>query len=382
MNRPVLVVLDAHYFWTQELFSNCSHEFDVLLLKPRDFRAQRREQGKLLFQWKPKQIASHVWEQHFPMPPGWLFGYWGISSRLLAFFIRKFARKRQLFFAYCYPWYASLAKKLKGKSLYYSIDDYHDYWPGKGAKTNRLEEVAVRSADGVVCVSKFRQELFQRMRPKQPERILHLPHGCSTKFMVDQVLREPLPLAGAVKPFARPVCGYIGALNNRFDFAFLAKVARLMPDVQFVLGGSEPKESEGSEEWFTGVNAARQTTNVHFLGRVPHDQVGFTLQSFDVLLMAYSRCDFNTSACPMKLWDYMGTGRPVVANEAVPEVLLWKSVIRIGRTPAEYAQEIRQSLAFPLWEAERRLEIARENTWENQGRKLVQFLRDQGLLNV
>jgi hypothetical protein len=40
------------------------------------------------------------------------------------------------------------------------------------------------------------------------------------------------------------------------------------------------------------------------------------LNSFDVLLMSYSECNFNTNACPAKLWDYLGTLLPIVANTA------------------------------------------------------------------
>lgn len=381
MTRPLLVVLDAHYFWTQELFRNCTSEFDVLLLKPRDFRAQRRERGKLFYQRTPVSIGPGVWEQHLPMPPGWLFHFWFLTSRFLAYGIRKFSGKRQIILAYCYPQYASLTKQLKSKSLYYSIDDYHDYWPGREEETARLEAKCIQSVDAVIAVSAYRTALFQGIRKNEPERIFHLPHGCSTQFMVEVPLAEPLPVQGKTQGIARPICGYIGALNNRFDFAFLAQVATLLPNVQFVLGGDEPKATEGSLLWFEGYSDCNSLANIHFIGRVQHDEVGRTLQSFDVLLMPYAKCGFNTSACPMKLWDYMGTSRPVVANDAVPEVLLWDDVIRIGKTPAEFAEKIQESLKNPEWEAANRLRIARDNTWQKQGGRLCAFIRKSGLTN-
>ncbi|MGF1572256.1 MAG: glycosyltransferase [Sumerlaeia bacterium] len=380
MPKPVLVVLDAHYFWTRELFSNCSGEFDVLLLKPRDFRAQKAELGKYCYQHAPKFVSNGVWEQHIPMPPGWLFNFWFISARFIARSIKKFAGNRPITLVYCYPYYASLAKLFPCKSVYYSIDDYNDYWPGREAQTALLEKHCVEMADACVCVSDYRTQLFRGYKQHQPERILHLPHGCHREFMVEAPLLQPLPLKENLQAFNRPVCGYIGALNNRFDFPFLAEVAAKLPDIQFVLGGTEPNPGDGSSQWYTGYKLCVTRDNVHFMGRIPHDQVGKTLQSFDVLLMPYAKCAFNTSACPMKLWDYMGTSRPVVANDAVPEVLLWQHVIHIGTEPAEFAAKIEESLADPSWMAQARLEIARDNTWKNQAERLCSFLPQQGLL--
>ena len=376
--KPVLAVLDAHYFWTRELFTQGRERFDVLLLKPRDFRAQRRELGRWSLQFSAKQLSEGVWEMHLPMPPGWLFGGWGMTQRVLAMLIKRFAAGRPLVLASCYPYYLGLEERLQCPLIYYSIDDYHDYWPGREKQTEELERRIVAKADCCVCVAEYRTKLFQSWIPQGDRgKILHLPHGCSPAFMVEKPLVTPLDLPKNLMNHQRPIAGYIGALNNRFDFAFLSKVSALRPNTTFLLGGDPPKQSEGSDEWFQGVQATRQLPNVHFIGRVPHGDIGRHLQSFDVLLMCYSESRFNTSACPMKLWDYMGTSRPVVANAAVPEVLQWNSVIRVGKNPEEYANQLDAALANPEWKSDERLAIARENSWQRQGEKLLDFFEHQ-----
>ncbi len=379
--KPVLAVLDAHYFWTRELFTQCREQFDVLLLKPRDFRAQRRELGRWSLQLSAKPLSEGVWEMNLPMPPGWLFGGWGITQRVLAMLIKRFAAGRPLVLASCYPFYLGLEDRLQCPLIYYSIDDYHDYWPRREKQTEELERRIVAKADCCVCVAEYRTKLFQSWIPQgDREKIMHLPHGCSPAFMVEKPLLAPLDLPQNLNNHRRPIGGYVGALNNRFDFAFLSEVATLRPNVTFLLGGDPPKESEGSAEWYQGVQAARQLPNVHFIGRVPHGDIGRHLQSFDVLLMCYSESRFNTSACPMKLWDYMGTSRPVVANAAVPEVLLWESVIRVVLNPEGFAGELDAALVDTAWKASERLAIARENSWKRQGEKLLDFLSIQQVI--
>jgi hypothetical protein len=103
---------------------------------------------------------------------------------------------------------------------------------------------------------------------------------------------------------------------------------------------------------------------------VEHDQLGDYLNAFDVLLMCYSDCQFNRNASPAKLWDYLGTGLPIVANDRNPETLLWCEVIQIGETPEAFAEKLRRVLVTESAALrERRLEIARAHTWEQLSKR-------------
>ena len=58
-----LVLLDANFYWSEQLFSSYQDFADILLLKPRDFRAFRQDYGNYLTDLQPKQIAKKIWEQ-------------------------------------------------------------------------------------------------------------------------------------------------------------------------------------------------------------------------------------------------------------------------------------------------------------------------------
>jgi glycosyltransferase involved in cell wall biosynthesis len=202
----------------------------------------------------------------------------------------------------------------------------------------------------------------------------HLPLGSTPEFMSDtdgKASSDLMPLRGV----SRPQAGYIGALNWRFDYHFLAQVAERLPQIQFVLGGKVPADSDGDANWLEGLRRARALPNVHFIGWVEHSAIGVYLRAFDVLFMCYSECRFNRNASPAKLWDYLGSARPVVANDRNPETLLWREVIRVGASPDAFAQAIGEALAEQGKELpERRLEIARAHNWEELSRRLEEII--------
>lgn len=375
-----IAVLDANFYWAEQLYSAYAEYADVLLLRPVDFRAFKRRYGKYFIDTHPQPTSAHIWEQRICCPPGWLFYYWPLTQFFLYRAIRRFQADGSLTFVFSYPYYAGLARALNTYSIYYAIDDYQDYWPKRQAQTIAQEKQAIATASLTLCAAKHRLQHLQMLYPEHAERIVHIPHGCSPRFIADQVLEAPQLLPSTLQKYGidsnkRPIAGYIGALNYRFDFSFLAAVAKQMPELTFVLGGKLPSISDGSVDWWQGVERCKALSNIRFIGFVPHEQLGAYLQSFDVLLMLYSKCSFNQNACPTKLWDYMGTSRPIVANSAVPEVLLWQDLFHVVQTPQQYVMAIRNALAEPSWQANERLSTAQSNTWKDQSRKLHNIIQ-------
>lgn len=371
-----LVVLDANAFWTEQLYSACARFADVLLLKPRDFRAHHRLHGTWQSDLAPRKIRDRVWEQRFSMPPGWMFSLWPLAERSIAKHVRQFAGGDRLILVITYPQYRSLVRMLRpAKSIYYNLDDYSDNWPSRVKAMVEWERETVRITDLTICIAQHRQEELRKRAPENGARILHLPLGCTPQFMSDASAKREIPIA--LQKVRRPLAGYIGALNSRFDFEFLCEVAERLPDVNFVLGGKVPSREQGSASWWSGCERARGLANVHFIGWVEHDRLGDYLNSFDLLLMCYSDCRFNRNASPAKLWDYLGTGLPVVANDRNPETLLWREVIHIGEDPEMFARKLRDGLTGESAALrERRLAFARAHTWEELSKRLEQLVKE------
>ena len=299
-----------------------------------------------------------------------MFSLWPLAERSIAKHIRHFAGQDPLVLIIVYPQYRSIIQRLgPALSVYYNLDDYSDNWPRRSHALANWEEETVVNADVTICIAQHRTEKLQTRVPEKVRDIFHLPLGCTPEFMAGSTSDWKIP--DALRKIRRPMAGHIGALNFRFDFEFLSDAAEQLPDVSFVIGGDLPSERDGNASWWSGYKRARKLPNVHFIGWIEHAQLGDFLQSFDVLVMPYSECTFNVNACPAKLWDNLGSGRPIIANEANPETLRWREIVRIGRTPSGFAEEIRSALRRDSVEdRQRRLEIAHAHTWENLNHRL------------
>ena len=370
-----MIVLDANAFWTEELFSSCARCADILLLKPRDFRAHYARHHRLRGDVSAKKIREGVWEQRFSMPPGWMFSLWPMSARVLAKHIRRFVSGAPFVLVVTYPQYRSLIPLLcPTLSIYYNLDDYADNWPNHADRMERWENETVATADLTICIAEHRAEQLRARVAAKAAQIYHLPLGATPRFMSEPGERVS-PDPELLRRIPRPRVGHVGALNWRFDYEFLARVARELPQIQFVLGGKVPGDSDGAPAWLEGLRRARELSNVHFIGWVEHDAIGKYLRAFDALFMCYSECRFNRNASPAKLWDYLGSARPVVANDRNPETLLWREVIRIGANPEAFAKAITDALAEQGDElSARRLEIACAHTWDKLSRRLEEIV--------
>lgn len=371
-----IAVLDANAFWTEQLFRQCGHFAEVLLLKPRDFRAHRQLRGTWSSDSMPRQVIGRVWEQYFSMPPGWMFGLWPLACRKIQNAIRHFAGSEPLTLVLTYPQYRSLIPALKpARSVYYNLDDYRDNWPGRGAKVPRWEQDLVEMADITICIADHRARLLRNQHPAKTAKIFHLPIGCTPEFMAKPGERQKYSIPEVVLRIPGLRSLYVGALNWRFDYEFLAEAAERLAQVNFILGGKIPTCHDGDSKWRRGLERAKRCPNVHFIGWIEHAHLGDYLNTVDLLFMCYSECQFNTNACPAKLWDYFGTGLPVVTNAANPETLLWRDVVHIGRTPDEFATAMRGVLIGErAGLRERRLQIAHDHRWEELAVRLQAML--------
>jgi GT2 family glycosyltransferase len=105
--------------------------------------------------------------------------------------------------------------------------------------------------------------------------------------------------------------------------------------------------------------------NVHHLGIRPHAEIGAYLQGFDVGLVPHLINDFTRSLDPLKTYEYLAAGLPVISTPAgIPEELA-PFVVQVT-TPAELVQQAERVIRDdddPRHAADRRGAVAAE-TWD------------------
>jgi glycosyltransferase involved in cell wall biosynthesis len=109
-------------------------------------------------------------------------------------------------------------------------------------------------------------------------------------------------------PRAELVVGYHGAIAAWFDFDLLATVAAAMPKAVFVLIGPVTSEVRGR------LHEVSSLPNVAWLGERRSSDIAAYVQSFDVGAIWFVENDLTAAVSPLKLYEYLASGVPVVSS--------------------------------------------------------------------
>jgi teichuronic acid biosynthesis glycosyltransferase TuaH len=186
-------------------------------------------------------------------------------------------------------------------------------------------------------------------------RTLLLPNGCD----VDHFTRPHAPppeLAGD-----EVVVGFAGGLTWRVDFELLAAVAEARPDWRLALVGEGPAAEPGPP-------------NLVRFGAKPYAELPAWVQRFDVALIPYRQEPFNLASFPLKVFEYLAAGTPVVSTP-LPALEGMAPFVRIAADAEQYVAAVDEALtAGPS--AEECRELGRANSWDHRAAELEAVLSD------
>jgi glycosyltransferase involved in cell wall biosynthesis len=180
--------------------------------------------------------------------------------------------------------------------------------------------------------------------------------------------------------------GYSGHFYPGRGMELLTEIARLLPDVNFLWMGGRQEDIIPWEEVLTEQSIHNVTTT----GFIPNSRLPLYQAAADVLVMPYgnkisgsSGGDISRVINPMKMFDYLAAGRPIIASE-IPvfhEVLTEETAIFCEpENGQDWARAIRK-----LWNnPEKRLQMghcatasAKKYTWKNRTRITLEKLKRQ-----
>lgn len=167
----------------------------------------------------------------------------------------------------------------------------------------------------------------------------------------------------------RPRIGFVGAItDHKLDLPLLRALAAAHPEYSIVLLG---KVGEG-DPW-AEVESLRECPNVHWLGPRPYGSLPAYLKGFDVALLPSVINGYTLGMFPMKFFEYLGAGCPVVAT-ALPSLAEFGHVAALAASPAQFVAAVERTLRGEAPPLERRLEVAREHTYERRTARMMELL--------
>lgn len=257
--------------------------------------------------------------------------------------------------------------KCRDKFLIYdAMDDWAAFFDDREQRlTDNEYEVAAR-ADLVLAVSR---KLYDRL--KGVNRNTHLiPNGVDSDYFgtaTTYARNENDPLYDYRN---QKTVGYVGGIHDWVDVDLMVETARLLPEMLFVLIGPALKSLKPK---FAGVG------NIVYLGPRPYSELIRHVSYFHAGIIPFKLNLLNESTNPIKLYEYLGAGLPVIST-AMPEVVCHRAegVVHIAYGPEEFAGEIVKAVAMTDDRAcrERRLKLAAENSWASRAGLLLELIEE------
>ncbi|MDF5720715.1 MAG: glycosyltransferase [Rhizonema sp. PD37] len=239
-----------------------------------------------------------------------------------------------------------------------------------------LFQVAVTVADTV------RESMIQHGMP--PEKLIKLHNGYNHSFMVRQPEKATEWRKKLLKNERLHLVVYSGALRQFKGINVLVDVAALMPNIQFVCAGGNVQEVAHYQQ----LAQEKQVDNITFLGYVLHLDLPSLLQAADILAHPHCSGKAATFTSPMKLFDYLTSGNPIVATE-IPSLIEFKNTKAIAAwcepdNPKEFAKAVAQVLETHPRKIQGHthiIDFVKHYSWENRAAKILSYV-DESLRPV
>ncbi len=247
-------------------------------------------------------------------------------------------------------------------ALYHCIDNFRasGYPLVSQEQISVMEETLCRKVDLVLTRT---PGLAETLRPAS--RQLEVISGGVdldqfNPFRPDRRLSSPPELDALPKP----MIGLVGSLDDRLDVSLLEQVARRLPQVTLVLAGF-------LRSHLVDLSALIALPNVYLLPAMPHHRVPSFVAQFDVCLIPYLVNDYTREVSPLKLYEFLAMGKPVVATP-LPYVCREKDHIFLARSAEEFVLGVEKALkedTSPEVQAARR-QAAEPYSWDKQVRMI------------
>ncbi|MBZ0271973.1 glycosyltransferase [bacterium] len=284
-----------------------------------------------------------------------------INRWLLVRRIRRHARRlgmtRPILWSFL-PTADSLVGALGEKLVVYQCVD--DYAANPGAPFVAIREAEARMVDKADLVIATSPVLYDRLKDRA-RRCLYSPNAANAEHFANPPTALPDGVAHLAR--GRRVIGYAGNISAyKTDIALLTKVARAFPDDLVLLVGPI-----GVGDPTTNVGDLLAQPNVRSPGRADYDDLPAIVSAFDVAILPLADNESTRASFPMKFYEYMAAGKPIVATElpSFADYADRPDLVRLARGADAFVTAVRDALAHPGDErvVQTRREEARRHDW-------------------
>lgn len=284
---------------------------------------------------------------------------------------KRFAFQDTVVFIW-HPQFADMAGTLDEAICCYYVDDEFSAYAGGNEQHHQWvlqqEDALLRRADLVFANGPVLTKTKNRYG-----NVINVPMTADFSLYSRSRLPETVvPQDLEIVP--HPRIGYIGNLNDKVDFVLLRQLSAARPNWSFVLVGPvNVRESEAKNNF----DAMKAQPNVFLLGAKQREFLPNYIKGLDVCTMFYRQHGWANSVYPLKLHEYLASGKPCVGS-GLASLREFSEVVQIACTPEAWLAALESAIADkdPL-RAERRIQVAFENRLETRIETIEKAIEDK-----
>lgn len=265
------------------------------------------------------------------------------------------------------PMFADLINDLDYKNFIFDTVDnwmYHESFKNQVKHLENNYELITNKADIIFTVSKDLVD-FYNQKGRQ-NKVYWIPNGVAFDLYQDP---EIINKKNELDDIKKPIIGYLGTIQKRFDIQLIKFLAVNNPDYNFVFVGPVWKETQKQiDQELQGLD------NLHFFGRKSYLQSPSYINKFDVAIIPHKLDDFLKTTDPMKMYEYLALGKPIVTTPGAGTDV-FKDYLYVASNNEEFSKKIKIALLESNQELiNKRKQVIMQHTWESRVNKMLEYI--------
>ncbi|HNV96700.1 MAG TPA: glycosyltransferase [bacterium] len=247
-------------------------------------------------------------------------------------------------------------------SVFDTVDNWCEHASYKKIKI-KIEENYKKikeRANIIFVLSKSGEEIFS---PRK-DNIFHITQGVD---LAHYMMKSKL-INNDIAKIHHPIIGYVGIIQeNRINLDLIEYIAKKNLDKSIVLiGPIWDKEHE---------KLLKAYSNIYLLGKKSYKETPDYINQFDVGIIPHLLNDFIKYTCPMKIYEYLACGVPVVTTDA-PGVEQFKNIVSVANDFEKFNILIQEELNNNSQEKiENRIKFIKDHTWEKKVDQMLNHIQ-------
>lgn len=253
-----------------------------------------------------------------------------------------------------HPFWYQIASSLPNNRVIYDCIDDHAGFGNNSSEVLSLEHQLFKHSDLTVVTS----EWLKKIASAHAGRVVLIRNAADFSYF------QKKPEKIYSDPDGRSLIGYYGAIANWFDLDLVASIAERFPHCTILLAGADT------------IGARRRLAhykNIRFTGEVAYADLTYYLHAFDVCLLPFKIMPLTLATNPVKVYEYLGAGKPVVSVN-LPEMAEFSGLVHVADSPEEFLSKIAHVLSENCGEhaIEPRKQFSERQTWTHRVTDLVE----------